>query len=106
MLFKSYLWYSRLSVTWGSTKSKSSIKCEDNKNVFMYNKSEWRNGYYDYLGFFNPNIYSLEVMSKMTMVSKTTVVSIMTLVSKMTLVSSTDVKIGGLADEAIGDCVK
>ena len=36
MLFKSYLKYSRLSVTWGSTKSKSSIKCEDNKNVFVY----------------------------------------------------------------------
>ena len=31
MLFKSYLRYSRLSVTWGSTKSKSSIKCEDSK---------------------------------------------------------------------------
>ena len=35
MLFKSYLRYSRLSVTWGSTKSESSIKCEDNKNVFF-----------------------------------------------------------------------
>ena len=45
MLFKSYLRYSRLSVTWGSTKSESSIKCEDNKNVFIY-KSELRNGYY------------------------------------------------------------
>ena len=33
MVFKSYLRYSRLSVTWGSTKSKSSIKCKDNKNV-------------------------------------------------------------------------
>ena len=40
MLFKSYLRYPRLSVTWGSTKSKSSIKCEDNNNVFIYNKSE------------------------------------------------------------------
>ena len=36
----------------------------------------------------------------MTVVSKTTVVS------KMTLVSSADVKIGGLANEAIGDWVK
>ena len=42
----------------------------------------------------------------MTVMSKTTVVSIMTVVSKMTLVSSADVKIGGLADETIGDCVK
>ena len=42
----------------------------------------------------------------MTVVSKTTVLSKMTVVSKITLVSSADVKIGGLADEAIGDCVK
>ena len=47
MLFKSYLRYFRLSVTWGSTKSKSSKKCEDNKDIFIYNKSEWRNGYYN-----------------------------------------------------------
>ena len=40
MLFKSYLRYPRLSVTWRSTKNKSSIKGEDNKNVFIYNKSE------------------------------------------------------------------